>query len=345
MKSKRSSRLIAWLLTLVMILNIMPMSAVAEVKSNQITGPTYPVLETLGTGAVPNEPISGYTIQYIITGDYTYDGSNIVIREEPGTKENPSQEEPVTIAGCENAQKNTAKWDETNKILQFFPVPNTQSVELRYELVFENTDGSLDIRTFQIMQNGEGKLIWDKTVNPEVKESLEFKEFLKAVYGQTGGDYYTLSSINGVSIKQILPFVLPSDYTTDINNFPVTSSFTDNREGRAFTITYMGHDDGRGLEGNINIDEINPNQFTWNGQSKVCLYYRLRALEDDPNATYYTITWLNDDNSELAKTRVRAGVMPVYPNETPSKSNPESNKVYTFKGWDRKVVPATEDTT
>ena len=337
MMNRRSSRLVAWLLTLVMILNIAPVTAFADnPSSNSVKGPS--------TGIAPDENVSDFTIQYVIRGQYTYDGVDTVLTDETQYHQsgNPSRVSPKSIDNC-STDGNSRSWDSQNSTLTFFPTPNTASVELRYELVFENPDGSLGIRTFQIMQNGEGCLYWDRETN--VKESLEFKEFLKAIYGQEGGDFYTLSQINGKDIRKVLPFDLPSKYTSNINNFEVTSSFSDGRPGNPYTISYMGHDNGRGLEGSINISEIDPSQYTWDGKAgKVCLYYRLKAA-DDSDATYYTVTWLNDDNSELAKIQVRDGYTPVYPYGTPSKSNPAADKEYSFDGWTPEIVPVTGDAT
>ena len=340
MMNKSGSRLVAMLLALMMILNIAPVSAFAQedpVGSNYVAGPE--------AGTVPNKEVSSFTIQYVIKGQYTYNGVDTVLSDYTKTNQsgNPSTVQPGSVTGC-SVDGNTRGWDGKTKTLTFFPVPNTATVELRYELVFENSDGSLGIRTFQIMQNAEGSLIWEKHNDgtQDVKESLEFKEFLKAIYGQESGDFYTLGQINGVDIKQILPFVLPKQYTTGVNNFVVTSSFSDNSPGREFTISYMGHDNGQGLEGNINISDINSQPFTWNGQSKVCLYYRLKAA-DDSGANYYTITWMNGD-TKIGETKVREGATPVFYGSAPTKAD-DDKYTYTFNGWDPEIVAATGDTT
>ena len=81
MMNKRSSRLIAWLLTLVMMLNIAPIPASAGVESSNWTGPVYPVLENLSSTPVPNQGISDYTVQYVIKKEYTYDGKNCPVEK------------------------------------------------------------------------------------------------------------------------------------------------------------------------------------------------------------------------------------------------------------------------
>lgn len=52
----------------------------------------------------------------------------------------------------------------------------------------------------------------------------------------------------------------------------------------------------------------------------------------DKEVNEYTITWLDEDGSELAKTEVAYGEKPVYPNATPTKDKTDE-KVYTFAGW------------
>ena len=61
MKNKRSSRLIAWLLTLVMVLNMSPMTAVAETGSGLYTGPAYETVATLSSDPVPIRDLIPFT--------------------------------------------------------------------------------------------------------------------------------------------------------------------------------------------------------------------------------------------------------------------------------------------
>ena len=58
----------------------------------------------------------------------------------------------------------------------------------------------------------------------------------------------------------------------------------------------------------------------------------------------YTITWINDDGTQLAITEVAAGETPVYSGETPTKET-DADYVYTFYGWDPEPEPATADAT
>ena len=56
----------------------------------------------------------------------------------------------------------------------------------------------------------------------------------------------------------------------------------------------------------------------------------------------YTITWVNEDGTVLAKDTVEYGKTPAYTGETPTKT-PTAEYSYVFNGWTSKVVPVTGD--
>lgn len=153
MMSKRSSRVIAWLLALVMILNISPLSVLAEVipqqdPENDITmtldtGLDAHVLEVLSTGSALNETRT-YTVQYVIKGEYTYTGENLILDEytRTVTNGNPSSEQPGSITGC-SLDFNNKSWDEATNTLTFYAVPDTNTIELRYMLILKTNKSML----------------------------------------------------------------------------------------------------------------------------------------------------------------------------------------------------------
>ena len=58
----------------------------------------------------------------------------------------------------------------------------------------------------------------------------------------------------------------------------------------------------------------------------------------------YTVTWLNDDGSELLVMEVAYGETPEYGLNAPTKKG-DAQYSYTFAGWDKEIVPVTEDVT
>ena len=56
----------------------------------------------------------------------------------------------------------------------------------------------------------------------------------------------------------------------------------------------------------------------------------------------YTITWLNDDNSQIDQTQVAYGEVPTHADAT---KNPTAEWTYTFTGWDNTPVEVSGDAT
>ena len=90
MMNKRASRLIALLLSAIMVINIAPVTAIAEgqeeIKSpglvyDETTG--YPEAGTLSGGAAPSGTMDEFTVQYVIKSDYTYSKKNLVLVKSP----------------------------------------------------------------------------------------------------------------------------------------------------------------------------------------------------------------------------------------------------------------------
>ena len=268
--NKSTSRLIALLLTAVMIFNIAPVAAFAdgqeEIKSpgliyDESTG--YPEAGSLSGGTPPGGTQSEFTVRYVIKGEYTYNGKNLVYDSDTVTNADPSTYSPKSIDGC-SIDGSTRTWNDG--VLTFYVVPNTCSVELRYMLIFEDANGNLDIRTFQQIGNGEAGL--GKDENGQF-ETVEFKHF----NGET--DNIVLTQYNGVDIKQILPFNVPKSYTE--RDEIVQTSW-----GRDYKIEYYGHNAGVADWRNTKLNDIVRNDIIpWAyGQSQISLYFRVRAAED-----------------------------------------------------------------
>ena len=58
---------------------------------------------------------------------------------------------------------------------------------------------------------------------------------------------------------------------------------------------------------------------------------------------YFTILWKDDDGTVLETDYDMPGILPTYDGATPTKAEPLYDNVFT--GWDREIVPVTEDAT
>ena len=161
MKNKSSYRLIAWLLALIMVFNIMPLSAIAEdarvsAESNEEDSPGLGsengllVISDLGTETAPNEIAQSFKVQYVIKAEYTYGGSNNLLLSsytKTVSSENPSTIQPDSIPGC-TVDGNSRKWDSVNKVLTFYPVPiqGQYLIHYRYIGIINN---AWSVQTFQ----------------------------------------------------------------------------------------------------------------------------------------------------------------------------------------------------
>ena len=58
----------------------------------------------------------------------------------------------------------------------------------------------------------------------------------------------------------------------------------------------------------------------------------------------YTITWEDEDGTELKKDHLVSGETPLYTDDPPTKAS-DAEHVYTFSGWTPEVVPVTGDAT
>ncbi|MGN8688300.1 InlB B-repeat-containing protein [Atopobiaceae bacterium HCP3S3_F7] len=64
----------------------------------------------------------------------------------------------------------------------------------------------------------------------------------------------------------------------------------------------------------------------------------------DKTVNQYTITWLNEDGTQLVTQQVAYGDTPAYAGATPTKDS-DAQYTYAFKGWSPEVAPVTGDAT
>ena len=175
MMNKRSYRFIAWLLTLVMILNMSPLSAFAEsadevnsMKSNKEKSPPlesesgYSVIDNLSTGEAPGDNLSFY-VQYVIRGDYTPSGNSLLWKNAAGESRFAVQDKQVSAyqeglpTGFEwDSPKSSwqAAHDNEPNLLTMYIKPLASPITVHYYLVLIK-DGVTTALAMQAYQNKE----------------------------------------------------------------------------------------------------------------------------------------------------------------------------------------------
>ena len=354
MKNKRSFRLIAWLLAMVMILNIAPLSAFAageeggnsnRIESNQKPSPDLgkedglSVVGALSQGTPPGAEYTGsYTVQYVIKGDYTYSGNNLLVKTETATG-NPAGYGGAAPEKCEFDNSSSKTWDESSKTLTLYCKPLTCTVELRYMVVYDEDDG-LHSKTFQMLQNGEGNL----SFGDGPSEQLEVKNFIKDIEGYNNTCNIVIDKYYGTQLKlnQLLHYDLPSNPYLELDTIQTTN------KGNDYGLEYYGYHFGSESIA-VNGEKLDDSKLTHSADidwsyptSKISLYFRLKAVDD--TSTYHTIHFVNYDGTELSTIRVKEGKTPAYGGSTPVKPDDDQYS-YTFSGWDPEVIAATGDAT
>ena len=132
------------------------------------------------------------------------------------------------------------------------------------------------------------------------------------------------------------------------------------KETRTYTITWKNYDGEVLDEDQVPYgetpeytggtpDKEGDAQFTYTFDSWTP---EIEAVTDDAEYTAvfsqktntYTVTWLDDDGTELKSREVPYGQIPEYDEDAPSKEA-DAQYTYTFKGWDKEITAVTEDVT
>lgn len=216
---------------------------------------------------------------------------------------------------------------------EYYVVFNATSVVLDMITISMNIDGKTQTVT---MQPGsvEAKFgpvekyceIKNVTVTPQ---STSVAKYSTNVVNPNGEGLFNVSVFKVINDEETLISTEQYKYKNiDKNIVKITAS---DIEGYNFNNWIINWDDGTETTGDtINIEFEMPEHDV-----EVKCYYNIKT---------FTITWLNDDNTELASTTVNYGVKPEYPNENPSKVSTEKYN-YTFKGWTPSITEAKEDKT
>ena len=339
MKNRYGSRLIALLLSLVMLFNIAPMTAFAagnegtDMPSAQKPSPDiekeggYSVISIPSAGTPPTSNESGFTVHYVVKGKYTYSGNNLLLKTVKDVSGQVSAYQGTAPDGCEFDNSEPSVWQVGNpSVLTVYVKPLTAKVHLRYLLIVEK-DNRLIAQTFQAFQNKESGLAQG--------DLLEAKKFLLEKTGKEE-DKIDLETYAEKPINQLaIPLYVP-------NHYLVFNNSVSSRNGVPYTLSYYGYNYGSEAGENLSVitrDKRVPWKYD---DGQINLYFKLDPANMGEE-TYHTITWLNEDGTQIAQTLVKEGGMPSCP-QTPTKASDE-NYSYTFNGWTPEVVPATADAT
>ena len=346
MMNKSKTRIVAWLLTLVMVLNLSPVPVFAEevLPVNDKPAPTlgagYKELETVSEGTPPNEDKT-FDVQYVIEGTYTYNGKNLILEKygETGVKGNPSSYSPKHIPECNDDMKRT--WEEGK--LTFLVQPNQGvSIHIRYMMIYTKRNSEeLEKRTFGEISDGLAGLFWDGEHN-DTKDSLDSQEALKPINNDLPGEKIELKQYNGKDIRKALSFYLPEKYMTGLESTIKSAKNVD------YNISYYGYS----FDQNTTIPNItteNKMNIYWQGSGDIVLYYLVGPKDGQTTGqeetTKYTITWVDGNGDTLYTEKVNKGTVPVYTGDTPTK-NSDTEYNYSFNGqWSPNIVAANDNAT
>ena len=263
--------------------------------------------------------------------------------------------------------------------------------KLAFTIRFENEDGTL-LESKEV-QSGTVPTYDGETPKKGGNEqySYTFKDWDKAIAAATGDatyvatydsvvNTYLITFMNGdVTLQSTeVEYGTTPSYTGGTPTKPATAEYTYTFTGwdaelaavtgeatysatfsstkNQYTITWLNDDDSQIDQTQVEYGIVPTHDaptkqgtaeytYTFTGWDKT-------VVAVTGNATYkatfsstknkYTITWLNDDDSQIDQTQVEYGIMPTH--DDPTKAN-TAEYTYTFTGWDKTVVAVTGDAT
>ena len=286
---------------------------------------------TLGAFEHKTADSNHYVVRYVMDKDTTYDGKEMKVAEDKvgdwtidefNRQTNNGQNLAVAfnevkktspkIDGTDNG--NNYKWDPDNRVFTLYYKSNTTAVVIHYYLIYKDENGVENIQVFQLDQNAEAGLSWDKRTDNSTKDSLNVLEFLENV-PNIDGDH-----ANWGTAYKAIPFHLSNDYI-DLNKI------VKSEKGVDYSLSYYGHTFGE--EATIRDGINRSHDVYWDDETGgIRLYYELGRAD---GASLYTITWKDWDGSDLGTNRIYGGTAPSY-NGTPERAD-DGNKAYVFAGW------------
>ncbi|MBQ3279571.1 MAG: hypothetical protein IJG94_10465, partial [Clostridia bacterium] len=334
MMNKRSLKVIAWLLTLVMVFNIAPVSVLAEMLAGSNEVGNY---QTITPGS------DEYVVRYMIRGTYTTSGKDVRIADD--TKGRMSASVMARDPNKINEERNnnpykdvfnqvgqwedpkTSDYDAENRVLTLYFKP---IIHLTYHIYYYVRNEQGDITSTQLRNFGDLKGS-NRHAGLESGEDLYVEKFI------TGAPDIDLVN----ETHKVDGLYIPLDH---IKLDSTVYSTKNGADYKPYKIQYIGYS----YDGNSSMDSLNSStSINWleAKQTTTHLYYWFDANGNNDGAESYTITWVNEDGTTLeTDENVEEGTKPTYDGMTPTKADDETY-YYIYKGWDKEIKDADADTT
>ena len=282
MMNKRSLKVIAWLLTLVMVFNIAPVSVLAEMLAGSNEVGNY---QTITPGS------DEYVVRYMIRGTYTTSGKDVRIADD--TKGRMSASVMARDPNKINEERNnnpykdvfnqvgqwedpkTSDYDAENRVLTLYFKP---IIHLTYHIYYYVRNEQGDITSTQLRNFGDLKGS-NRHAGLESGEDLYVEKFI------TGAPDIDLVN----ETHKVDGLYIPLDH---IKLDSTVYSTKNGADYKPYKIQYIGYS----YDGNSSMDSLNSStSINWleAKQTTTHLYYWFDANGNNDGAESYTITWVN----------------------------------------------------
>ncbi len=281
--------------------------------------------------ATYNTSVRSYTIRFL-----DYEGNNIIAPQVLIYGSTPV--EPVSVPD-KSASEEFANWDDVIRTVSETKDYIAQYRHKRYSLVIASNNldyGTVSSTSLTNIQHGSTVVISGNSF------TVDGKTVTATPAPETAQYIYTFDHWENV----------PDVVTGNVSN--ITAVFT--RTLRQYTITWL-NDDGSQIDQTEVDYGVVPTHEPATKDNTAEYTYTFTGWDNTPvavtgNATYkatfssaknkYTITWLNEDDSEIDHTDVEYGVVPTH--SDPTKASTVQYD-YPFTGWSPAVVAVTAEAT
>jgi len=189
----------------------------------------------------------------------------------------------------------------------------------------------------------------------EVKVSAECGDYVEMTAIPETGYHFLYWEMNGTQVSTSTTFTIQaySDSTFEavfeIDSFRITFVNYDNTELQSGYVDYgvtPSYDyDAHGTPEKPATVKWTYTFSGWDPTITPATHDTVYVAQFDSVINKYTITFQNEDGTQLQQSKWAYDSIPVYSGTPPSKPNPETGKSYTWVGWTEEIVPVTGDKT